>query len=176
MAAVGDSITDADSPDFAAGELGPQSWASYAVGDDVEFAGGWARWGALTAEMAENVEPVDADVLVILAGTNDLAGPVNLPDIGENLVVIAANAEVETVVLSSVPPLDGLPEGPEELNAFYEGFAAEQGWTFVDSAEGIRDGDRFAPGMAYDGVHPTEAGAEVIGEAIGAAVLDAGSG
>ncbi|WP_418605516.1 hypothetical protein [Georgenia sp. SUBG003] len=73
LAAVGDSITEADSPDFDGGDLGPESWVFHAVGEDVALVGGWARWGATTAQMAAAAEPVEADVLVILAGTNDVA-------------------------------------------------------------------------------------------------------
>lgn len=171
MAAVGDSITDADSPDLAGGVPGPQSWVSYAVGEDVAFVGGWAVWGARTEEMADAVGPVDADVLVILAGTNDAFGGAH-SEIGANIARIAANAGVEQVVLSSVPPIDGSPASATDLNAFLEPFAAQQGWAWVDSAAGLRDGEVFADGMAYDGLHPTEAGARVIGEAIGEVVRE----
>jgi hypothetical protein len=44
FAAVGDSITDADSPDFATGDFGAASWATYVVDDGFVFAGGWAEW------------------------------------------------------------------------------------------------------------------------------------
>lgn len=173
VAAVGDSITAGDSPDFEGGALGPQSWVSHAVGDDIEFAGGWAVWGASTAAMAEGVQaPFDADVLVILGGTNDVSG-VSHTEIGANIVRIAENAGVERVVLSSIPPIDFLPENPVALNAYLETLAAEQGWIWVDAAAGLRNGDRFAEGMAYDGVHPTAEGARVLGEAIAAAIVDA---
>ncbi|MGC0144420.1 SGNH/GDSL hydrolase family protein [Pseudactinotalea sp. Z1732] len=174
MAAVGDSITDANSPDLPAGEVGTKSWVGYAVGPQVRFVGGWAVWGASTEQMASETPALEADVLVILAGTND-AGRMPHEQIGSNLARIAEVAGVEEVVLSSVPPIDSAPEAATELNEFLRGFAADQGWTWVDAAAGLRAGDRFAEGMADDGVHPTAAGAEVLGEAIGAAVLEAGS-
>lgn len=173
MAAVGDSITAADSPDIDGGDPGPQSWVSYAAGPNVEYVGGWAVWGAPTAEMAEGITaPFDADVLVILAGTND-AGWTPFEEITANLETIVENAGVETVVLSSVPPLDRSPENATQLNAQLEDLAEQNGWIWVDSSAELRDGDRFADGMAYDGVHPTEEGARVIGEAIQAAILEA---
>ncbi|MGX9900063.1 SGNH/GDSL hydrolase family protein [Arthrobacter sp. SA17] len=49
-------------------------------------------------------------------------------------------------------------------------FALSRGWVFVDPMAGVRDGDRFASGMTTDGVHPTEAAAQVIGEALGKAI------
>lgn len=175
LAVVGDSITDADSPDLAGGEVGPASWVSYAVGTEIELVGGWARWGATTAQMVDGVrEPFEADVLAILAGTND-AGWSTCADIGGNLVQIVENAGVAAVVLSSVPPIDMAPQNATDLNACLEALAEQQQWTWVDSAAGLRENGAFREGMSTDGVHPSEAGARVIGEAIAAAVLAAAS-
>lgn len=173
MAAVGDSITDADSEDLDGGTPGPQSWVSYAVGPDVAFVGGWAVWGASTAQMADGVEPLEADVLVILAGTND-AGWMEHAEIGANITAIVDGADVPAVVLSSVPPIDAAPESAVDLNVALEDLADQHGWTWVDAAERVREGDMFAEGMAYDGLHPTEEGAQALGEAIGEAVREAG--
>ncbi|MBK0418240.1 SGNH/GDSL hydrolase family protein [Leucobacter sp. CSA1] len=173
MAAVGDSITDGDSIDLAGGSPGPQSWVSYAIGPEVEFVGGWAEWGATTERMADAVRgPLDADVLVVLAGTND-AGWTGHEQIGDNLTRIVENAGVETVLLSSVPPTDFAGATKTDLNAYLERFADDQGWAWVDAAAGLRDGDAFSDGMSYDGVHLTEEGARVLGTAIGEAVVDA---
>lgn len=173
MAAVGDSITDADSPDFGGGEPGPQSWVSYAVGEDVEFVGGWAVWGASTAQMAQEVEALDADVLVILAGTND-AGTMPHPEITANITTIAEQAGVDDVVLSAVPPIDAAPASATELNESLADLARAQDWTWVDTPAGLRAGEQFADGMADDGLHPNEEGAQVLGEGIGEAVRAAG--
>lgn len=174
MAVVGDSITAADSEHLAGGMLGAQSWVSYAVGEDVAFAGGWAQWGARTAQMADGIaEPFDADVLVILAGTNDAYADDLDAEIGAHLVRIAERAGVDEIVLSSIPPLEPAPDRAEAVNAFLEPFAEQQGWIWVDATAGLRDGDGFAPGTSYDGVHLTEAGARIVGGAIADAVLDA---
>lgn len=172
MAAVGDSITEADSPDYAAGELGEASWVAHAVGEDVSFAGGWAKWGATTAEMAAAVEPVEADVLVMLAGTNDLG-------LGEDFDVTAANLEeiveivgAERTILSAVPPIDSAPSSAIALNEQLQDLATEQGWQWVDAPAGVREGDRFGEGMASDGLHPTSRGAAIIGEAVHDAVIE----
>lgn len=173
MAAVGDSITDGDSMDLAGGVPGPLSWVSYAIAPGIEFAGGWAEWGATTEQMAAAVrQPLDADVLVILAGTND-AGWTPHEQIGEHLTRIAESAAVDVVVLSSVPPNDYALGKTAELNEYLERVAVREGWIWVDAAAGLRNGDRYAEGMSYDGVHPSEEGARVIGEAIGAAILEA---
>lgn len=176
MAVVGDSITDADSPDLASGDLGAQSWVAYAVGDDIAFAGGWAEWGARTAQMADGIaHPFDAQVLVILAGTNDAYGDDLASDVGEPLVRIVDRADVDVVVLSSIPPLETAPGRADAVNAFLEPFAEQQGWTWVDAAAGLRDGEGFAAGTSYDGVHLTASGARILGAAIADAVLAAAS-
>jgi len=174
MAVVGDSITAADSEDLAGGALGAQSWVSYAIDEDVAFAGGWAQWGARTAQMADGIaEPFDADVLVILAGTNDAYADDLDAEIGAHLVRIVERAGVDEVVLSSIPPLEPAPDRAESVNAFLEPFAAQQGWTWVDATAGLRDGDGFARATSYDGVHLTEEGARIVGAAIADAVLGA---
>lgn len=173
VAAIGDSITDADSVDLIGGDIGEQSWLSYATGPDLAFVGGWARWGATTAEMvAATPDPLDADVLVILAGTND-ATSTPYDEIGANLRELTTRAGIGSVVLASVPPLDRSPEAAQELNTYLQTLADAEGWTWVDASAGLREGRLFAPGMSYDGIHPTAEGARVIGEAIRAAVLEA---
>ncbi|MFC7406006.1 SGNH/GDSL hydrolase family protein [Georgenia alba] len=173
LAAVGDSITEADSPDFGAGRLGTESWVHHAVGEDVALVGGWAQWGATTAEMAAAVEPEDADVLVIMAGTNDLGGGEPREETLANIRDIAQTVDAEDVVLSAVPPLDRTPDVATALNADLEALARDEGWHWVDAAAAVRDGERFAEGTTVDGVHPTTRGAELIGARVRAVVLEA---
>lgn len=168
VVAVGDSITAADSPDFAAGDLGPGSWVWHALGSDVTFAGGWAVWGATTAEMATGVEEFDGDVLVVLAGTNDTGMGVAFSETAGHIRTIVSTVGVPEVVLSAVPPIDADPGRATRLNSDLADLAATEGWHWVPQPPRIsEDGATFAPGMASDGLHPTEEGAAVIGEAIG---------
>lgn len=172
MAVVGDSITAGDSRDLNDGIPGPLSWTSYAAGPEVEFVGGWAEWGATTERMADAVSgPFDADVLVVLAGTNDVSTRSH-DDTGASLLEIVDAAGIDRVILSSVPPNDHARESTTELNAFLRSFAGAQGWEWVDAAAPLRSGDRFQPDMTSDGVHPSETGARALGEAIGAAVAE----
>ncbi len=54
----------------ATGSTTSRGW-TYAQGDGITFAGGWARAGATPADMAAAVQPIpDVDVVVVLAGTN----------------------------------------------------------------------------------------------------------
>lgn len=177
IAVVGDSITvGSQSPTFAPGQVSEDSWVSYAVGDPIQLAGGWARWGATTGEMAAAVAPVDADVLVILAGTNDLAAGTPTEQVAANLEQIVAQVGVERVLLCAVPPLDARPELVPPFNEFLRGLADDHGWSWVDPSAGIRTEGHFAPGMSVDGVHPTQAGATQIGTQVREALLTAWAG
>ncbi|SIO27155.1 SGNH/GDSL hydrolase family protein [Agromyces cerinus] len=173
FAAVGDSITDADSPDFAAGDIGDASWTRYVVDDGFDFAGGWAEWGATTAMMADAVGRVDADVLVLLAGTNDVAFGIPFEDSAANLDRIVEVVGIEEVVVVSIPPMDTLPAGAEAYNERLHDLATDQGWRFVDASAGLGTADgRFGEGMSLDGLHPSAEGARVLGEAIATALRE----
>jgi lysophospholipase L1-like esterase len=175
LAVVGDSISEADSYDFSAGVLGPGSWVSHATGDGVRFAGGWAVSGALTSQMARGARPVAADVLVVLAGTNDVASGLSFESCAVNLRSIVGTVGAPRVVVSSIPPIDFAPSFATTFNERLRELAGEAGWEFVDAMAGIRDGDgRFGPRMSFDGVHPTVEAARVIGRAIRAHVVGPG--
>ena len=169
FAAVGDSITDADSPDFATGNFGAASWATYVVDDGFTFAGGWAEWGATTAMMADSVGPIEADVLVVLAGTNDVAFGIPFDESAANLDRIVDAVGIEDVVVVSIPPVDAFPNGVKSYNIRLDNLAGDRGWRFVDASAGLRTADgRFGDGMSSDGLHPSADGARVLGEAIAA--------
>ncbi|MGR0319706.1 SGNH/GDSL hydrolase family protein [Agromyces sp. ZXT2-3] len=173
FAAVGDSITDADSVDFAAGDLGAASWATYVVADGVAFAGGWAEWGATTELMAASVAPVEAEALVVLAGTNDLAFGLPFEVSTANLDRIVDTVGIDDVLVSSIPPFPANPGGADDYNARLEQLAEDRGWRFVDASAGLRTPDgRFADGMSSDGLHPSVEGARVLGEAIAEALRE----
>ncbi|MFF2272202.1 SGNH/GDSL hydrolase family protein [Agromyces sp. NPDC058136] len=172
FAVVGDSITDANSPDLAGGDLGTESWARYVAEAGVGFAGGWAEWGAQTSFMADSVTAYDADVLVVLAGTNDLGFGVPFDESAAHLDRIVATVGIDDVVISSIPPTGAFPEASAQYNEQLEALADDRGWRFVDASAGLRNTDGgFADGMSYDGIHPSEQGARVLGAAIAAELL-----
>ncbi len=171
FAAVGDSITDANSPDFAAGDLGSESWARYVADAGFAFAGGWAEWGATTERMAASVLPVDADALVVLAGTNDVALEVPFDTSAANLDAIVGTVGTSEVLVVSIPPLELAPRDAETYNDALAALAEDRGWRFVDASAGLRTPDgAFRDGMSFDGVHPSMRGAEVLGGAIAEAL------
>lgn len=174
FAVVGDSITYAESPDFAAGQIDPASWVTFVCDEGFVFAGGWAEWGATTTKMAESVAPVDAETLVVLAGTNDYALAVPFEETSANLDRIVQTVGIDDVLIVSVPPMAAFPGGASEFNQGLEELADAHGWQFVDASSGLVGGDgRYQEGMTSDGIHPSEQGARVLGEAI-AEALQAG--
>ncbi len=174
VVAVGDSITEADSPDFDGGLIGDGSWARWAEGDGVDVSGGWAHGGATTEDVLDGVQPMsaDADVLVLMAGSNDVDLDVPTVQVLQQLTDTVAVADVARVVLSTIPPEDGHEDDVAALNSELAGLADREGWQFVDPMTGVRGSDGgWLPGDSDDGVHPTIAAARVIGTAIRAALL-----
>lgn len=168
-AVYGDSITEGNSADFVGGELGSLSWTSY-LGSGFTFAGGWAKGGVETDEMLANARPVIADVLVLLAGANDYAHDVPFAQTAANLDGIVATTGVSRVVVSAVPPSDLAPDDAAAFNVNLQKLAAARGWQFIDPMAELRAGTNYARGMTSDGVHPTEAAAQLIGKGIAAAI------
>jgi lysophospholipase L1-like esterase len=111
-------------------------------------------------------------VVVILAGTNDIAGntgPSTLEMIEDNLASMAELARYHNikVILCSVLPVYDYPWRPGlnpsgkiiELNKWIRDFAGENGMTYLDYFSAMVD-DRNGMKVEYtvDGVHPNRAG------------------
>jgi lysophospholipase L1-like esterase len=175
LAAVGDSITQADG-DVPAGVLGAGSWLSTTVADEVTFAGGWARGGATTADMLAAATLVAADVLVVMAGTNDPTAGIPGEQTAADLRALVARMGVPRVVLSAVPPRDAAPAMAVETNRVLAELAAAEGWTFADPMALVRAGDVFAPGMSDDGLHPNPRAAALIGDSLRVTVREVARG
>jgi lysophospholipase L1-like esterase len=123
-------------------------------------------------------------VVVILAGTNDLAGntgPITLEETEDNLASMAELARTNgiRVVLSSVMPIsnyghdrDGNPldmrikRPPEkilELNAWIKKYAAEKGHVYLDYFSAMVDEQGLLKKeLSEDGLHPNSAGYAVM--------------
>jgi len=115
--------------------------------------------------------------VVILAGTNDIAGntgPMTLEEIEGNLQSMAelARANGIRVVLSSVMPVcdyirpqtERRPmEKIKALNAWIQSYAAQHKHVYLDYFTPMLDGQgMFKKELTYDGLHPNEAGYEVM--------------
>ena len=120
----------------------------------------------------QDVVALKPRVVVILAGTNDIAGntgPSTIEMIEDNLMSMTeiAMANGIRVVLASVLPVDdypwkrGLEPGPKimALNAWMRRYAAEHGAVYLDFHSAMQDERHgMKRELAYDGVHPNEAG------------------
>lgn len=127
----------------------------------------------------EDVINLKPTVVVILAGTNDIAqnsGPVSLENIAANIKSMAELAHQHgiKVILCSVLPAKDYPWQPgldplhkiPKLNAMIRSYAAEHDFTYADYYEAMQDGNG---GMkvpehtsADDLVHPNKAGYEAM--------------
>ncbi len=135
----------------------------------------------------QDVVALRPKVVVILAGTNDIAGntgPSSLEMIEDNLASMTeiARANGIRVVLSSVLPVfdypwkPGLQPAPKivALNAWMRRYAESVGETYLDYHSAMKDArDGLPPSLAADGVHPNEAGYRLIAPLAEAAIADA---
>lgn len=114
----------------------------------------------------------------IMAGTNDIAGntgPMTADMSEDNFRAMSAIARQHRirVLLASIPPAARFPWRPEvetvpriaELNAWLRRLAHETGAAYVDYYAALADAaGAMKPGLASDGVHPTEVGYDVMAQ------------
>jgi lysophospholipase L1-like esterase len=135
----------------------------------------------------QDVIALQPAVVVILAGTNDIAGntgPSTLEMIENNLasMVDLASANGIRVVLSSVLPVydypcrPGLEPAPKiaALNAWMKSYAATHGAVYLDYHTAMAD-ERggLRRELGDDGVHPNEAGYRVMAPLAERAIAEA---
>lgn len=169
LAVVGDSNTEMDSSDFAAGRIGEGSWVTTVLSAGCRFAGGWAVAGSTSVQQAEGLDEVEgADVLLMMTGTNDLARGVPFEQTARSLETIVAKAPAERVVILAIPPRDQeTTPTSSEFNQALQGVAEDRGWEYFDGHEFLRSPDGgFVEGMTNDGLHLTTEAQEQFGEAV----------
>ena len=135
----------------------------------------------------QDVVALKPAVVVILAGTNDIAGntgPSSLEMIQDNLMSMTEIAQANgiRVVLSSVLPAYAYPWKKDltpaptivALNAWMKDYAKRAGATYVDYHSAMRD-DRngLRTDWTTDGVHVNDAGYHVMGELVQRAIAQA---
>lgn len=135
----------------------------------------------------QDVVALKPKVVIILAGTNDIAGNTGLSTlemIQDNLRAMTdiARANGIRVVLASVLPVydypwkQGLQPAPKiiALNAWMRRFAEEKGETYLDYHSAMSDTRGGLPAsIAADGVHPNEAGYRMMVPLVEAAIARA---
>ncbi|MGB7190655.1 MAG: SGNH/GDSL hydrolase family protein [Acidobacteriaceae bacterium] len=111
-------------------------------------------------------------VVVILAGTNDIAGntgpstPEMIEDNFKSMTAIARANGIK-VVLASITPAFAYPWKPgakpadeiRALNAWLKDFSRKDGDVYLDYYDSLTDAEGgMKPGLSFDGVHPTARG------------------
>lgn len=126
-------------------------------------------------------------VVVILAGTNDIAGntgPSTNEMIQDNIAVMTniAKANGIRVVLSSILPVydypwrPGLTPAPRivAINRWMKAYAARVGAVYLDYHTAMKDErDGLRAGLGDDGVHPNAAGYQIMSTLAESAIADA---
>ncbi|PYV86936.1 MAG: capsular biosynthesis protein [Acidobacteria bacterium] len=151
--------------------------------------------GQTTSQMLvrfrQDVIDLQPRVVVILAGTNDIAGntgPISEEDIEKNYASLAELAKVHNirVVFASVLPVHNYtPESKEmfesrhphdilALNTWLEDYCAENGLVYLDYFEKMVDNHGLLKReLADDGLHPNPAGYKVMAPLAEAAIAKA---
>ena len=124
----------------------------------------------------QDVIDLKPKVVIILAGTNDVAGntgPMTPEETESNLASMAdlASANRIRVVLCSVLPAFDFPWNPGQtpapkiaaLNDWIKAYAAQKGYVYVDYYSAMKDERGGLPAaLSKDGVHPLPAGYAVM--------------
>jgi lysophospholipase L1-like esterase len=135
----------------------------------------------------QDVIALKPKVVVILAGTNDIAGntgPSSIEMIEDNLASMAelGKANGIRVVLSSVLPVfdypwkPGLTPAPKivALNSWMRDYAASHGAVYLDYHSAMADQRQgMKAGLSQDGVHPNEAGYRIMAPLAERAIAEA---
>jgi len=130
----------------------------------------------MVLRMHQDVIALKPKVVVILAGTNDIAGntgPMTLEQTEDNLAAmaeIAAANHIRVVLCSVLPAFDypwmpGLTPAPKilKINEWIKSYAAANGHVYVDYHAAMKDDrDGLPPTLSKDGVHPLPAGYAVM--------------
>jgi lysophospholipase L1-like esterase len=173
---LGDSITRGVSAEL----LDPSeqhSWVTYAVADPGSPWRLLANAGVSGNTLEQMWQRFQSDVLnagaeavVIMGGTNDVLQGVPTEESIASLrrmLEAAQEAGVE-VWLVAPPPIDAVFARPvAPMVAAQRELAAELGVPFADPGQALAEpsGD-WPPGLSFDGVHPTAAGARALADAV----------
>ena len=165
---MGDSITEGWHFDKPGGVFANKPYINRGIG------------GQTTPQMLlrfrQDVIDLQPKVVVILAGTNDIAGntgPMTLQETESNLAAMAemaAQNKVRVVLCSVLPAYDypwqpGLTPAPkiDAINAWIKDYAAQHEHVYVDYHSAMKDTrDGLPPNLSGDGVHPKQAGYDVM--------------
>jgi lysophospholipase L1-like esterase len=176
---MGDSITEAWHFDGPAGSFAGKPYINRGIS------------GQTTPQMVlrfrQDVIDLKPKVVVILAGTNDIAGNTGPETLAEiegyiaSMAELAAANHIRVVLCSILPAFDypwqrGLEPAPkiDTLNAWIKAYAAEKGFVYVDFHSAMKDDrDGLPPSLSRDGVHPLPAGYAIMAPLVEAGIAKA---
>jgi lysophospholipase L1-like esterase len=135
----------------------------------------------------QDVVRLQPSAVVILAGTNDIAGntgPSTAQMIEDNFASMAAVARQNgiKVILASILPVYAYPWKPtiqpvpivRTINQWLKGYCAREQFTYLDYYTALADEKgAMKPGLSSDGVHPTAQGYEIMSPLAEAAIAQA---
>jgi acyl-CoA thioesterase I len=165
---MGDSITEGWHFDAPGGVFAAKPYVNRGIS------------GQTTPQMVlrfhQDVIALQPQVVVILAGTNDIAGntgPMTLQQTEDNIAAMAEMAKanhIKAVLCSILPASDypwqpGLTPAPkiDAINAWIKDYAAKNGHVYVDYHSAMKDDrDGLPEKLSKDGVHPLPAGYEIM--------------
>jgi lysophospholipase L1-like esterase len=165
---MGDSITEGWHFDGPAGSFPGKPYINRGISGQTS--------PQMVLRFRQDVIALQPKVVVILAGTNDIAGntgPMTAEQTEGNLASMAdlATANHIRVVLCSVLPAfdfpwhPGLEPAPKviAINSWMKAYAAQKGYVYVDYHTAMKDSrDGLPPSLSKDGVHPLPAGYAVM--------------
>jgi lysophospholipase L1-like esterase len=160
---MGDSITEGWHFDQPGGDFAGKPYINRGISGQTS--------PQMLVRFRQDVIDLQPKVVVILAGTNDIAGntgPMTLEQTEENLQSMAelsAANHVKVVLCSVLPAFDfpwqpGLEPAPkiDRVNAWIRDYAAQKGYVYVDYHSAMKDQrDGLPANLSKDGVHPLPA-------------------
>lgn len=160
---LGDSNTWGYDPRSFLGDRYDRPWPDYLgelTGWEVRNAGSCGREIPRQAVAF----PKEADLILVMLGTNDLLQGATAKTAGERMANFLATLDPERVLLLAPPPMvpgewtnKALIRESQKLGRVYGDLAEKMGIRFVDTAH-------WNIPMAYDGVHFTDVGHHIYAE------------
>jgi hypothetical protein len=152
FAVSGDSIT-----------ARPGSWRDQLGDRNLTFAGGFAEDGATSERAFGQVRRSQADVLVVMVGTEDVKRGTPFEDLTANIEKIVRFAECKSTLLCLLPP-DNHTSGAINrrvngvvANRHLFDLGARRGWVVADPFAFARaSNNSWGGGASEDGTHPLE--------------------
>lgn len=174
FAVVGDSLSAGCTGEMYAGDeptscSWPYTLQNFTHGQ-FRYVGGYAHGGLRSDQLLYFTQPVEADVLIVLAGTNDLNQNMAPETVPSKVEAIALSVGAPTVIVLAAPPFDRLAGTGwvEGLNAGLEQMAYRHDWGYIDPWIHYRaPGGTWEQGASNpDGIHPTRLTALMAGRII----------